>query len=226
MPTYYGYLRVSRDSQDVASQRLGLLDYANTYGYTPLVLVDETISRDQSWRRRAIGDLILKKARPGDFVLTPEFTRLGASPVQVFSILEAAAERKITLIVTKTNTVMDGGLNSQIQAVAFSIASMIELDFIRIRTREGLQRARIEGRKLGRPKGSQGRLKLDPQREKIGELYRLGLSVPKLARHFEVTEKTMRKFIARYFSGSSAPRDADALRGAGGLEITGGHSGL
>ena len=56
MPTYFGYLRVSRDSQDVASQRLGLLDYANTHGYSPLVLVDETVSRDQSWRKRAIGE--------------------------------------------------------------------------------------------------------------------------------------------------------------------------
>ena len=199
MPTYFGYLRVSRDSQDVASQRLGLLDYANTHGYSPLVLVDETASRDQSWRKRAIGDLLLNKAQPGDFILTPEFTRLGSSPIQVFSILEAAAERRVTLIVTKTATVMDGGLNSQIQAVAFSIASMIELDFIRMRTREGLQRARNEGRILGRPKGSTGRLKLDPQRERVGELYTLGLTPPRLAKHFDVSEKTMRKFLARHF---------------------------
>jgi putative DNA-invertase from lambdoid prophage Rac len=146
MPTYFGYLRVSRDSQDVASQRLGLLDYANTHGYSPLVLVDETVSRDQSWRKRAIGDLLLNKAQPGDFILTPEFTRLGGSPGQVFSILETAAERGVTIIITKNGTVMDGSLNAQIQAAAFAMASMIEVEFTRARTREGLQRARLEGR--------------------------------------------------------------------------------
>ncbi|EAP0894717.1 resolvase, partial [Salmonella enterica] len=67
------------------------------------------------------------------------------------------------------------------------------------RTREGLQRARLEGRIGGRRKGSTGRLKLDPQRDKVGELHALGLTTPKLAKYFGVTEKTMRKFLARHF---------------------------
>ena len=94
---------------------------------------------------------------------------------------------------------MDGSLNAQIQAAAFAMASMIEVEFTRARTREGLQRARLEGRIGGRRKGSTGRLKLDPQREKVGELHALGLTTPKLAKYFGVTEKTMRKFLTRHF---------------------------
>ena len=42
---YFAYLCVSHDSQDVATQRLGLLDFANLRGYAPLVVVEETASR-------------------------------------------------------------------------------------------------------------------------------------------------------------------------------------
>lgn len=198
MPTYFAYLRVSRDTQDVKNQRLWLLDYANANKWQ-VTIVEETASRSVPWRERKLGELILVTSRKGDTILTPEFTRLGGSPGQVFSILETAAARGVTIIITKTRTVMDGSLNAQIQASAFSMASMIELEFTRSRTREGLERARLEGRVGGRRKGSIGRLKLDPSKERIGELHRLGLSAVKLASHFDVTEKTMRKFLARHF---------------------------
>lgn len=199
MPRYFAYLRVSRDSQDVANQRLGLLDFANSRGYAPLVVVEETASRSVPWRERALGSLLTEQAQRGDLLLTSEFTRLGGSPGQVFSILETAAECGVTIIITKNGTIMDGSLNAQIQAAAFAMASMIEVEFTRARTREGLQRARLEGRIGGRRKGSTGRLKLDPQRDKVGELHALGLTTPKLAKYFGVTEKTMRKFLARHF---------------------------
>ena len=199
MPRYFAYWRVSRDSQDVANQRLGLLDFANSRGYAPLVVVEETASRSVPWRERALGSLLTEQAQRGDLLLTSEFTRLGGSPGQVFSILETAAERGVTIIITKNGTVMDGSLNAQIQAAAFAMASMIEVEFTRARTREGLQRARLEGRIGGRRKGSTGRLKLDPQRDKVGELHALGSTTPKLAKYFGDAEKTMRKFLARHF---------------------------
>ncbi len=199
MPRFFAYLRVSRDSQDVANQRLGLLDYANSRGYAPLVVVEETVSRTVPWRERAVGRLLLEDTQRGDLILTSEFTRLGGSPGQVFSILETAADRGVTIIITKNGIVMDGSLNAQIQATAFAMASMIEVEFTRARTREGLERARREGRVGGRKKGSTGRLKLDPQKDRVGELAELGLKAPKLAKHFKVTEKTMRKFLARHF---------------------------
>lgn len=203
MPRVFAYLRVSRDSQDVANQRLGLLDFANMRGYSPVLMVEETASRSVPWRERQIGSLLTQQAERGDLILTAEFTRLGGSPGQVFSILETAAERGITIIITKNGTVMDGSLNAQIQVAAFAMASMIEVEFTRARTREGLQRARMEGRVGGRRKGSIGRLKLDPQRDSVGDLYALGLTPPRLAKHFGVTDKTMRKFLARHFPKTS-----------------------
>lgn len=149
-------------------------------------------------RLRELGKLF-EKVVAGDVILTSEFSRLGSSPAQVLGFLEEAALKGVVVIATKTKTVMDGSISSKIQASAFSMASMIELEFTRARTLEGLARARHEGRVGGRPKGSTGGLKLDSRKEQVGELVLLGLSVPKLAKQFSVTEKTMRKFIARHF---------------------------
>lgn len=203
MPNYYAYLRVSRDTQDVANQRLGLLDYANRQGYAPVVMVEDTASRTLPWRERLIGRLLTETAQRGDVILTSEVTRIGGSPMQVFSMLEAAGERGITIVITKMGLVLDASLNGQIQAAMYGIAAMIEVEFIRARTREGLQRAAAEGRRGGRRPGSTGKLKLDPKKAEVGELFQLGVSAPKLAKRFGVTEKTMRKFIARHFPGKT-----------------------
>jgi DNA invertase Pin-like site-specific DNA recombinase len=79
MPNYYGYLRVSTDGQDVDSQKLGLLEYANAHSFSPLHLIAETVSRSADWRCRELGAL-LARAGQGDVILTPEFTRLAATP--------------------------------------------------------------------------------------------------------------------------------------------------
>jgi DNA invertase Pin-like site-specific DNA recombinase len=195
-PRYFGYLRVSTDGQEVESQKLGLLEYANRHGFAPMELVAETVSRAADWKSRELGAL-LERAGQGDVILTPEFTRLAATPGQVFTFLEAATVKGITLHVTKTGTVMDGSVQSQLLAAAFSIASLIELSFIRERTREGLQRAKQEGKRLGRPKGAGGRLKLDEREDEIRGYIAIGLPKRKMASAVGVAYNTLDRFITR-----------------------------
>lgn len=192
----FGYLRVSRDTQDIDSQKLGLMEYAQRHGFHSLELVEEVISRDTGWKERELGAL-LYRARRGDVILTPEFTRLAASPGQVFTFIEEAARRGVLLHITKTGTVMDGSIQSQLLASAFSMASMIELSFIRERTREGLRRARLEGKRLGRPPGVLGQLKLAGRESEVSGLLALGLSGRAAAKQLGVSHNTLRKFLDR-----------------------------
>lgn len=196
MPNYFGYLRVSTDSQDVDSQKLGLLEYANRNGFAPMELVAEVVTRSADWRGRELGAL-LERAGQGDVILTPEFTRLAATPGQVFTFLEEAASKGVVLHVTKTGTVMDGSMQSNLLASVFSMASMIELSFIRERTKEGMQRAKNQGKKLGRPKGKTGRLKLDDKVEVIRGFIAIGLSKRKMADNLNVAYNTLARFIER-----------------------------
>ena len=196
MPNFYGYLRVSTDGQDVDSQRLGLLDYANRHGFAPMEIISETVSRASDWRGREIGAL-LARAGEGDVILTPEFTRLAATPGQVFTFLEEAARKGVVVHVTKTGTVMDGSMQSQLLASVFSMASMIELSFIRARTKEGLQRARNEGKRLGRPPNKPGRMKMDGQEDTVRGYLAIGLSKRKIAKNLGVAYNTINRFIER-----------------------------
>jgi len=104
------------------------------------------------WKVRELGAL-LEKAQKGDVILTPELTRLAGSPGQVFWFLEVSAKNGVSIHITKTNTVMDGGFLSQVLASVFSKASMIELEFISARTKEGLKRALLDGKRMSRPPG-------------------------------------------------------------------------
>jgi DNA invertase Pin-like site-specific DNA recombinase len=48
--TTYAYLRVSTDRQDVANQRHGMLEYANTHALAPVHFVEDAISGRVAWR--------------------------------------------------------------------------------------------------------------------------------------------------------------------------------
>lgn len=61
----------------------------------------------------------------------------------------------------------------------YSYFAESEREFISVRTKQGLIAAKAQGKKLGRPKGSQNRKgrALDPFREQIMECQQLGLPV-------------------------------------------------
>jgi DNA invertase Pin-like site-specific DNA recombinase len=196
MPQYYGYMRVSTEGQEIESQKLGLLEYANRHGFAPMDLIAETVSRAADWRTRELGTL-LGRAGQGDVILTPEFTRLAATPGQVFTFLEAATAKGVIIHVTKTGTVMDGSMQSQLLASVFAMASMIELSFIRERTKEGLRRVKAEGKRLGRPPGNAGRLKLDDREDVIRGYLAIELPKRKIAKALGVAYNTLDRFIKR-----------------------------
>ncbi len=198
MANYIAYLCVDPNSYGFEDIRQSLLDFANSHGYSPLNFVEESAGDPTQWRERKLGAL-LSKAKEGDIFITWNFTTLGSSPKQLFSILEAFAERGLTMLFSENEKKIDGGQYGNVQASTFAMAQEIVVEFLSSKTKEGLQKARTVGRIGGRRKGSTGRLKLDPHREKIGELYALGLTAPKLSKHFGVTEKTMRKFLSRHY---------------------------
>jgi putative DNA-invertase from lambdoid prophage Rac len=193
----WGYLRVSTEAQDTESQRIGLDEYAKAHGFLNMEIVSETSSRSVDWRKRELGKL-LEKTRCGDVLCTSEFTRLAGSPGQVFGFLEAASEKGVIVHITKTGTVMDGSMQSKLLASVFSMASMIEVSFIRERTKEGLRRVKNEGKKLGRPKGTTGKSKLDAQEETIRGYVAIELPKRRMAKLLGVSYNTIDRYIKQH----------------------------
>ncbi len=77
----------------------------------------------------------------------------------------------------------------------FGLLAEADRELVSIHTREGLAAARGKGMKLGRPKGSFGRSKLDGQTEEIKRLLALGVSKTSIAKITGVEPGTLNHFI-------------------------------
>ena len=121
----YTYLRVSTHTQDVENQKLSVLDYCNSQGIAPIEFVEDTTSGQRSWRDREIGRL-LETADAGDVLVAAEVSRLARSTLQVLELLQAAAERGVTVHIAKNRMVLDQSLPATITATILGLAAQIE----------------------------------------------------------------------------------------------------
>lgn len=165
--TYYAYLRVSTNAQDVDNQKHGILEYANAHGMSGLVFVEDVASGKLTWQQRKVGELLTQQCRAGDTVVFAEISRMARSTLQVLEILKFCMDAGVNVHIAKQNMILDGSMQSRITATVLGLAAEIEREFISMRTKEALAKRKAEGVKLGRPPGPAPRLMLD---DKAGEI--------------------------------------------------------
>jgi DNA invertase Pin-like site-specific DNA recombinase len=196
--TTFASFRVSTDRQDVANQRHGILEDANTQGLGPLQFVEDTTSGRVAWRERAIGQLLSATTTPGDVVLFAEISRMARSTLQVLEMLALGMECELHIHIAKQQMLLDGSLNSRITATILGLAAEIERELIAARTREALAKRRAEGKPLGRPRGAKGtRLKLDTHADEIRRYVGKGISKRSIAKLVGCAESTLYDWLAR-----------------------------
>ena len=195
--TNYAYLRVSTDQQDTENQKLGILDYCNKKNLSSLKFVEDTSSGKLEWKKRGIGKII-ENAKEGDLIVASEISRLARSTLQVLDILEVCANKKITVHMTKNQMIIDGSIQSTIVSTIFGLASQIEREFISKRTKEALERAKLSGKKLGRPKGKAKSVKLDGFSDQIKEYLKKGVSKRSIAKIIECSPSTLYEWLKRH----------------------------
>ena len=194
----YAYLRVSKDSQDTANQRHGILEYANANGIRDLIFIEDTVSSRVDWKKRKIGQLINSTAKTGDVIVFAEVSRMARSVLEVLDILKIAMEKELIIYISKQNVKLDNTIQAKIYAVVLGLAAEIERDFISSRTKEALARLKSEGKTLGRPKGSAGKsLKLDKYKKEIIEYINKDVSVASMSKILEVNYFTLTRYIKK-----------------------------
>lgn len=194
--THFAYLRVSTDRQDAKNQKLGVLDYCNSHGINPVKFIEDTVSGKTPWRKRAIGT-ILEKAVTGDVIIVAEVSRLGRSTLQVLEILEMAAQKGVSVHIAKNHMIMDGSMQATITATILGLAAQIEREFISARTKEALSKSKMDGIKLGRPKGQADLLKLDAFHDEIIGYIKKGINKRAIAKLIECSPSTLYKWLKR-----------------------------
>lgn len=206
-PRTIAYLRVSTDKQELAAQKLEILSYANTHGFTVDDFLQIQISSRKSNAHRRIDELF-ERLQPGDTLVVAELSRLGRSVSQIVTMVDELIRRRVrfTAIKENINLVGDGtkDIQTTVMTTLFSLFAEMERTLISERTKAGLQAARARGSLIGRPKGSKGPTKLDGKELSISEDLRFGIAKAALARKYGVSRTTIVHFIAtRGLTGQS-----------------------
>ena len=190
------YLRVSSRSQDLANQKLAILDYAQKQQLVVDRFVEIQVSSRKARQRESIDDLVHSLSE-GDRLLVSELSRLGRSLGQVIHIVDTLVHRKIRFIAIKEGIELDGkqDLQTKVLVALFGLFAEVERDLIAERTKEGMAAARAQGKMLGRPKGLPGKSKLDGKENDLRELMGKGLSISSIAKLLGVSRNALYHFI-------------------------------
>jgi DNA invertase Pin-like site-specific DNA recombinase len=190
------YLRVSTGSQDLANQKLAVLEHARQRRFSIDRFVEAQVSSRKGRDERRIEEL-LGSLTAGDRLIVSELSRLGRSLGQVIQIVDELVKRKVRFTAIKENIRFEGkqDLQTEVMIALFGLFAEVERDLISERTKEGLAAARARGRLLGRPKGSLGTSKLDGKEGEIQMLLEKEVSKRSIAKIVGVSPTTLRHFI-------------------------------
>jgi putative DNA-invertase from lambdoid prophage Rac len=148
---YAVYIRVSTDKQHCDNQKIRLLQYCNERNLKFDLFEEVKSSRET----RPIKEKMLQKLRNREYrgLIIFKLDRLARSFVELILNVEEFINKNIEFISVSDNldfSTATGKLHFQV----LSAFCQFERSLIAERTKEGLRRAKLQGKKLGRPVGS------------------------------------------------------------------------
>ena len=179
----FGYGRVSTIHQNTDNQKLELEQsgYQIDYWYE-----DTGISGKTSANQRPQFMALLSQIRDGESVVVSKLDRLGRDAIDVLQTVKQLSQRDIKVIVKQFgNTDLSSPAGKMLLTMLAAVAEM-ERDLLIERTQSGLQRAKSEGKQLGRPSKT-----TSVERSTILEKLKLGESVSQLARDYNISRGTI-----------------------------------
>lgn len=170
------YIRISSNKQDCQSQKVRILEYCQKNKIVLDEIIEVEMSSTKSLEKRRINELRAKLSQ-GDLLITNELSRLGRNMVEVIYFVLNLAENGVQFVFLK-QPMLSSFKNpySKLLLTFYAYMAETERDFITERTKDGLLRARQNGKKLGRPFGIKSSA-YDKDIDKIKELFDKGLTI-------------------------------------------------
>lgn len=190
----YAYYRVSTRGQDYESQKVGLVEFCERRN---LKIDVEVIDHGKSGKlppsKRNLG-ILLANLQSGDVVICSEISRLARSLLMLMDILKQLMDKEVKLYCVKENYELGDNLISKVLAFAFGLTAEIERNLISQRTLEGLERARRNGKILGRQVGTAYR-KLKMCEDYVRETIKEGIPATVVAKKCGCSYTTLYRFM-------------------------------
>jgi putative DNA-invertase from lambdoid prophage Rac len=183
----FGYGRVSTKEQTTANQRLEIeaAGYPVEYWYA-----DEGVSGKVTAMQRPQFAKLLGQMRDGEKLLVTKLDRLGRDAQDVGATIKMLAARKIEVVVLQLGKLDLASAAGKLMLTMLAAVAEMERDLLVERTHAGLERAKAEGKTLGRtPKTTPA------QQAEMKVKYNEGASVSSLAREYTVSRATVLSIV-------------------------------
>lgn len=184
MSRTFAYCRVSTAGQTAENQVREI--EAAGFAIDPKRIVSETVSGSSAIEQRVGFMRLLDRLEAGDVLVVTKLDRLGRNAIDVAQVVA-----KVEAIGVRVHCLALGGvdLTSAAGKMTMSVIAAVaqfERDLLIERTASGLERAKAEGKKLGRPAA------LAPtQRAMVRERLAAGASVAAVARELGTSRMTI-----------------------------------
>ncbi|CAH6870572.1 Recombinase family protein [Vibrio chagasii] len=146
----FAYCRVSTVEQTTDNQILAIRNAG--YDIQENRVISETVSGSvRAMERKEFKTLIEHKLEAGDTLVVLKLDRLGRDNIDVQQTIEQLTAKQIKVVSLDLPVSDLSSAEGKLMLQMFSAFAEFERNRIRERTQEGLNRAKAEGKKLGRP---------------------------------------------------------------------------
>lgn len=191
----YAYIRCSTNGQTTENQKIAIKKWAKYHRIHNIQWVSETISGTKNPDKRKLG-ILINQVQENDIIIVTELSRLGRSLMMILDVLQYLLDKKVKVIAIKEGYELGDNIQSKVLAFAFGLSAEIERTLLSERTKQGLDRARKQGKRIGRLKGQKpSHYKLTPYKRKIKRYLNEGRSKLSIAKELNVTWQTLDRFI-------------------------------
>lgn len=191
MSRTFAYCRVSTSEQTTENQIVAIRQAG--YDILDSRVISETVSGGvQAMKRKGFADMVTHKLEKGDQLVVLKLDRLGRDNIdvqQTIAILVGKGVDVVSLDLPVRNIASSEG---KLMLQMFSAFAEFEKSRIIERTKEGLARAKTEGKKLGRPAAFDTIKRVQEAKAKglsqSKAALELGLSLPTIKRNWNIKE--------------------------------------
>lgn len=191
MSRTFAYCRVSTSEQTTENQIMAIRQAG--YEILDSRSISETVSGGvQAMQRKAFADMVTHKLEKGDRLVVLKLDRLGRDNIDVQQTIAMLVNRGVDVISLDLPVRNLASAEGKLMLQMFSAFAEFEKSRIIERTKEGLARAKTEGKKLGRPAAVDTVRRVQEAKSKglsqSKAAFELGLSLPTIKRNWNIKE--------------------------------------
>ena len=192
------YCRVSRTDQILENQINPLVEYCNRMNYEYEIFTEKESTRKTRPVQWELYNRLLR--REFDGLIIYKFDRWARSTKELIEHMENLVEKHV-LVYSYTENIDLSSSMGRAMLTIISAFAQLERDIIRERTMAGLDRARAQGKTLGRPKGIH--MKKAPPLDAVKNLLAQGMSIREIAKMLDSSKYRVEKAIEKIREGNT-----------------------